>query len=418
MDAVYGSADHLWLLLARLADFAYRDRKRKLKAVKISGAEWRPSPELGKFMARFARGGPGSHGGHPQAPRHRNSFDNSDSNNRPHGPGGEKTRPPPANPKSSQHGIPSPQVNGRPMYGMVPPLGPIRLGTAFANSAEHNDKSSNEDAEDDQGMTYKDAEREWENIRTAFETYAEALGRDYLPLPPDTTTPISTPFGPALQYRTHTIAVVWGFYYAARIMLYRFHPSMPPAMMVAAGVATPATDEYAQMIGRIAGGIYYPQRYNFRAGRLNPNLGSALVELTVPTYFAAVQYTDFKQRTWVVTQMHEVARLTGWESANVMIRGCESAWIVAAKQGRGPPYERIYNHDQVRTSLYFYDNLANLLQGTPFDTLNNRDRDNPQQEDNSERRFVAISKSSRNHWAMGILSLEDDILNLDIEDRR
>lgn len=426
LDAVYGSADHLWLLLARLADFAYRDRRRKLKAVKASGVEWRPGPELGKFMARFARGGPSSRGGRPQSPQHHPSFDQSDSNERSHGPnvpnyrfpGGEQTRPAAADRKPSQQGIPSPQVDGRPMYGMVPPLGPIRLGTGFANSAEHNDKTIGEDAEDDQEMTYKDAEREWEDILIAFDTYAEALGRDYLPLPPDSITPISTPFGPALQYRTHTIAVIWGFYYAARIMLYRFHPSMPPAMMVAAGVATPATDEYAQVIGKIAGGIYYPQRYNFRAGRLNPNLGSALVELTVPIYFASVQYTDFKQRAWIVTQMHEVARLTGWESANVMIRGCESAWIVAAKQGRGPPYERIYNNDQVRASLYFYNGQTNIFQATPFDTLSNRDRKNSQQEDNSERRFVAISKSSRNHWAMGILSLEDDIMNLEIDDRR
>jgi hypothetical protein len=47
-----------------------------------------------------------------------------------------------------------------------------------------------------------------------------------------------------------------------------------------------------------------------------------------------------------------------------------------------------------------------------------RDEDGAQQEGNSERRFVAISNASRKHWAMGILSLEDDVLNLDIEDRR
>lgn len=355
LDAVYGSADHLWLLLARLADFAYRDRRRKLKAARSSGVEWRPSPELGKFMARFARGK------QPQEQRHRTSFDplGNKNSNGPHvqrhpRPGGEQTRPPPGNSDTSQHGIPSPQVDGRPMYGMIPPLGPIRLGTGFANSADHNDKMIDEDEEDDQGVTYKDAEREWESILTAFDTYTDALGRDYLPLPPDSTTPISTPFGPALQYRTNTIAAIWGYYYAARIMLYRFHPSMPPAMMVAAGVATPVTDEYAQIIGRIAGGIYYPQRYNFQAGRLNPNLGSSLVELTVPIYFSSVQYTDPAQRAWIVTQMREVSRLTGWESANVMIRGCESAWIVAAKQGRGPPYERIYHHDdQVRTDCFY-----------------------------------------------------------------
>ena len=251
------------------------------------------------------------------------------------------------------------------MYGMIPPLGPIRLGTAFANSADRNDKDIDED-EDGQDATYKDAEHEWENILSAFDTFAGALGRDYLPLPEDSITPISTPFGPALQYRTSTIAVIWGYYYAGRIMLQRFHPSMPPAMMVASGVAKPVTDEYAQTIGKIAGGVYYPQRYNFRAGRLNPNLGSSLVELTVPIYFSAVQYTDAVQRAWVVTQVLEVARLTGWESANVMVRGCESAWVVAAKQGRGPPYERIYyREDQVRiNTISTLDNETNFFYRT------------------------------------------------------
>ncbi|RMJ28019.1 C6 finger domain protein [Aspergillus sp. HF37] len=272
----------------------------------------------------------------------------------------------------------------------------------FANSADRTTKADEGD-EDEQDMTYRDAEREWEDVLAAFDTFAYGLGRDFLPLPPDTTPPISTPFGQALQYRTDTIAAIWGFYYAGRTILHRFHPSMPPAMMVAAGVAAPTTAEYGQVIGRIAGGIYYPQRYNFQAGSLNPNMGSCLVELTVPIYFSAVQYTDTTQRRWIVTQMHEVSRLTGWESANIMVRGCESAWIVAAKQGRGPPYERLYQYGD---------------QNTPFNASQKREEDGAQQEGNSERRFVAISNASRKHWAMGILSLEDDVLNLDIEDRR
>ena len=345
-------------MLARLADFGYRDRRRKLKSIRVFGVEWRPGPELAKFMARFSTNGANNHGG-TQDQQHRTPG-RPDFHQSVHGaqdkPFPGQPRPSQANPKSdmpeSRNGIPNPQVGGRPMYGMIPPLGPIRLGTAFANSADSNQKIVDEDEEDDQDITYKDAEQEWENILAAFDTFADALGRDYLPLPEDSITPISTPFGPALQYRKSTVAVIWGYYYAARILLHRFHPSMPPAMMVAAGVASPVTNGYAQIIGRIAGGIYYPQRYNFQAGRLNPNMGSSLVELTVPVYIAAVQYTDSVQRAWIVTQMLEVSRLTGWESANVMVRGCESAWVVTAKQGRGPPYERIYYYDdQVRIDM-------------------------------------------------------------------
>jgi hypothetical protein len=304
-------------------------------------------------MARFSGGGQGFGSQPPSDERPEpksgdgSGVQQAPPGRKPSGPTGGNTNP---GGPGSQRGGPGPQAAGRPMYGMIPPLGPVPVSSVFANSADRTTKADEGDV-DEQDMTYRDAEREWEDILAAFDTFAYGLGRDFLPLPPDTTPPISTPFGQALQYRTDTIAAIWGFYYSGRIMLYRLHPSMPPAMMVAAGVAVPTTAEYGQIIGRIAGGIYYPQRYNFQAGSLNPNMGSCLVELTVPIYFSAVQYTDTTQRRWIVTQMHEVSRLTGWESANVMVRGCESAWIVAAKQGRGPPYERLYQYgDQVSVS--------------------------------------------------------------------
>lgn len=348
-------------MLTRLADFGYRDRKRKLKAAKFSG-EWSPGPELSQFIARFAGGAQGAGGGNghkaPSTPCDRPGGDGSSSGSGVQlirHPGRQNTSPTQENIKPNasrpQPSAASPQVAGRPMYGMIPPLGPIPLPSAFANGADHDAKFIYEDDENDQDVSYKAAESEWENILAAFDNFAHALGRDFLPLPPGSTPPISTPFGPALQYRTNTIAVVWGFYYAGLILLHRIHPSMPPAMMVAAGVATPTTVELGQTVGRIAGGVYYPQRYNFQAGRLNPSIGSCLVELTVPIYISAVQYTDPKQRKWIVTQMREVTHLTGWESAVVMGRGCESAWIVAAKQSRGPPHERILDDNQVGLSM-------------------------------------------------------------------
>lgn len=193
-----------------------------------------------------------------------------------------------------------------------------------------------------------EAEREWEDILVAAETFALALGRDFQPLPVDVAPQIATPFGAALQYRTHTIAVIWGYYYAVRILLDRIHPSMPPAIMMAAGVAAPTTAEYSQAVGKIMSGVYYPQRYNLEAGSLSPNLGSALTEMTVPVFFAAVQYTDTTQRGWTISKLRDISRLTGFKSAEAIAGGCEKAWIGAASQGRGPPYQRSFETERER----------------------------------------------------------------------
>lgn len=328
IDAIYGSADHLWLVLARVSEFGYRDRKRKLKALRDSGTDWRPGPALFKYMSRFG----------------------ADANTT---PGPPHSRVPAGGPPQgssrgglSDHGPsrPSPP-DGPPMYGLIPPKGPVHLPSGFVDGKLDHRESPEEEQSD---ITYDDAVLEWEAIMKALNTFAQALGRDFRPLPPDVTTSISTPFGPALQYRTHTIAVIWGFYYAACILLHRLHPCMPPAMMASAGVAASTTAEYAQIVGRITAGIYYPQRYNLQAGSLSPTLGSSLTEMTVPMFFAAVQYVDPAQRGWTIAKLRDVSRLTGWKTSDAIAAGCEKAWIVAAKHGRGPPYERSFESDRDR----------------------------------------------------------------------
>ncbi|RHZ64025.1 hypothetical protein CDV55_100827 [Aspergillus turcosus] len=377
LDAVYGSADHLWLLLARLTDFGYRDRKRKLHAAKTTGQDWRPGPGLHRFMSRFAKGGA----------------------NIPRGPPPEsiQNRGPGPNRQSPVAGPNAGSGNSPPMYGMVPPTGPTRLPSAFASTA-HRSPSPGQD-EEGEVMSYDDAESEWEDILAAFDTFASALGPDFLPLPADTIPPISTPFGPALQYRMHTVAVVWGFYYAGRILLHRLHPSMPPAMMVAAGVAAPTTADYAQVIGKIAAGIYFPQWFNVEAGKLSPTLGACLIEMTVPIFLAAVQFVDAAQRGWTISKLREVSRLTGWKSSEAIAIGCENAWTVAAKQGRGPPYQRTQENLRPRPDADPSPEGA-VYEGHHASV-------------NKERRFVTISKSMNVHWAMGLLSLEDDVLETD-----
>ncbi|KAJ5780286.1 hypothetical protein N7457_005446 [Penicillium paradoxum] len=391
LDAIYGSADHLWLLLARVTDFGFRDRKRKLRTLKAGGIDWKPGPELFQFMGRFAGGPPGQRPGPP------GSFAPGPPPGPPSGmpsmqPRGEPRRPSMAEPAAMSPPSTGPTVtDSPPMYGMIPAQPPVRLPSGFQDRPR--EPRSSPDLDDPaQDMSYKEAEQEWEEILAAMDTFSHALGRDFQPLPADVAPPISTPFGPALQYRTHTIAVIWGFYYAMRLLFNRIHPSMPPAIMMAAGVAAPTTAGYAQTVGKILSGIYYPQRFNLEAGSLSPNLGSSMTDMTVPYFFAAVQYTDPTQRTWTISKLRDISRLTGWKSADAIAGGCEKAWIVAATQGRGPPYQRSFETDRTREVERQHESEAVL-------------------EEVDDRRFVRVNPD-RAHWAMGIL--EENIANLEV----
>ncbi|KAE8377644.1 hypothetical protein BDV26DRAFT_206714 [Aspergillus bertholletiae] len=410
LDAIYGSADHLWLLLARVTTFGLRDRKRKLAAMAAMGSNWRPGPELSKFMGRFAKGPPGARA-RPASKSPSNTspaFSGVPAGAQAHGANGDGSSPwcgggseksvsgKSPEPHQSHNNSPGPQPGAPPMYGMVPASGPKRVPLAFVETTTQSCPVGQDD-DNSETLSYSEAEQEWESILAAFETFAHALGPYFRPLPSDSAPPISTVFGPALQYRTHTIAVIWGYYYIGRILLHRMHPSMPPAMMVAAGVAAPTTIEFSQIIGKIAAGIYYPQLFNLEAGSLSPTLGSCLIEITVPIFFAAVQFTDPLQREWTVTKLRTVSRLTGWKASDAIVHGCESAWRAAAKQGRGPPY---HPPDEAVAHQH-----PAWMSGTER-----------QDNENSERRFVKV-KPPYARYATGVLGLEDDMVNLGIDER-
>ncbi|GAD93882.1 C6 finger domain protein, putative [Paecilomyces variotii No. 5] len=391
LDAVYGSMDHLMLLLGRLADFAYRDRKRKVRSLAATGGEWMPTPEFFKFMARFG----------PRSRQPNGGANGTTTGDPPHdfarGPPG--VRPP--QPSNQQNRL----REDPPMYGMVPPTGPVRLPSAFAPTGRGTGVVSDDSEDSDTAETpYHDAESEWEDIAAALDLFVGSLGPEYMPLSPDIAAPIATPFGPALQYRTHTIAVLWAYYYLGRILLNRLHPCMPPATMVAAGVAASTTVEAAQTVGKIIAGIYHPQQYNFEAGSLNPTLGGALTEITVPIFFAGVQYIDAAQRGWTVSKLTEISRLTGWQTSFSIAVGCESAWVAAAKKGRGPPYEFTTKKELNKPENDVHDRSPNIAR-----------KQNP--DDNIELRFTTPSTKERLHFAQGLLGLEEDILTLEIEDR-
>lgn len=326
-DAVYGSFDHLVLLKARMVDFGYRDRKRKIKSLESTGGEWRPHQGFFKFMGRFAGKTPA--GGPPSKPRPAASSEEKSSSSHESGN--------PNQPSSTGTGPSSRGGPGQPpMYGMAPTSGPGVAPAAFTSAAESTPYSKI--PEEEPNLTLAEAEKEWEEILAAYDFYKSKLGEAFAPLPAGSAPPISTPFGPALQYRSYLIAVLWAFYYTGRLMHFRLHPCMPPATMKSAVTAAGITAQYAQLIGKIVAGIYYPQLYKLDAGSLNPTLGAALIQITVPIFFAGVQYTDAAQRGWTVATLRNISRLTGWHSADTIATGCESAWYFTAKAGHGPPY--------------------------------------------------------------------------------
>ena len=235
---------------------------------------------------------------------------------------------------------------------------------------------------------------EWLSISHALDIFEESLGPSFAALSPEHMTPLSTPFGPALYYRTYGIACIWSLYYTGRIYSARVHPSMPPAAMVAAGMAAPRTAAWANLIGRITAGI---QPISTTVP-LNPAHGAALMDACMGTFHAGVQYQDAAQRGWTIKQLRDIARLTGWQTSALIASGCERAWQKAYENGRGPKYERTMNAE------------------AKDDRVAGRSRESAQgpPKDNNDRRFIKVNPGTRVYWAMGILSAEEDMASLSI----
>lgn len=290
------------------------------------------------------------------------------------------------------------------MHGMIPPPPrPARMPDAFApngrappadSSPTEGSRSTPDDVAELEAQTTA-AEAEWQAIKTAAEVFEASLPAEFRPLRPEHALPITTPFGPALQYRTLTIACIWIFYLTGRILLERTHPSMPPAAMMAAGVATAKTDEFANLIGRVCAGIY-PQDRTLTS--MNPTLGAALIESTMGLFFAGVQFMDPAQRGWTITKLRDIARLTGWQSSAAIAAGCEIAWEQAGLAGRGPPYQRTM--DPMAKDERVAGRKPEGSVAVPNDP--------------NDRRFIVGNLGTRVHWALGILSVEEDVRKLDL----
>ncbi|KAA8905070.1 hypothetical protein FN846DRAFT_779144 [Sphaerosporella brunnea] len=314
LGTTYGSSDHYFLLLGRLCDFQVRDLKRKRAVFKANGGQWIPPPEMGG-PPRGRRGPPPGMPPHGMPPRS------------PYGP-----PPPQRGNMESMH------------FGMIPlPSGVPHLPRAFQENLPPHERTTNHGIPEplaeteDLDAAYDEAMVEWNEIAKALAVLQESLGAEYQPLGIDyMTTASSTPFGPAIYYRTYSIATLQMLYNMAMLVLHRCHPSMPPMAMMATGIQARKTHTYAVDIARIVAGLVPTDS----STQINPALGASLVEATMPMFFAAVQYDQNDQREWIVKKLREINRLTGWATASRILLGCQRAWEKAADLRVGPPYTR------------------------------------------------------------------------------
>lgn len=185
----------------------------------------------------------------------------------------------------------------------------------------------------------------------------------------------------------------------AYIIALRSHPHMPPAAMMAAGIQAQQTAEFAQTIGQIAGGIAPPTF----GQELNPGLGAALCEVSMPLFFAGVQYQDAAQRHWLVSNIRNIEARTGWASVGMIAQGCETSWVKAFEAGRGAPWERTKEEWHVDRRSATKDNR--IARDTPSAA---GDGGPLEEADLTDRRWASKNPATRVHWALGLLSAEED----------
>lgn len=376
VDAVYGSFDHLMLLLGRIADFSSRDRARKLKQVELNGGFWRPAP--GMDIPRP-----------PSAQQPHQSTPSSGTSNFPGsfvGAGGAPLNMPPPMPE---------------FYGMAPPpRTSVQMPSPYAahqrqqSTVPQSSHIADSFAGDLQAATASAIE-EHKRIMHALQVFKCSLGPSFEPLTSDFQHPMETSFGPAIFYRSYDIGCLWAIYNMSVIIALRAHPHMPPAAHMAAGVAAKQTASYANDIGRIVAGIVPgpPEQ------QLNPSVGAALGESCMPSFFAAVQYQDPRQRHETVVRLFSIAKRTGWGSAELIANGCETSWVKAAAAGRGPPYERIVRaHGTSSEDPRLNGSWENLDPNAQ-----------PDEKDDTDRRLVRTKANARLNWAIGVMGVEEDV---------
>lgn len=392
---VHATVDHLLLVLGRLADFGGKDRLRKQRQIAASGGQWKPPPGFLQSRGSGSASGP--------EPAQTNTGDAA-------APSANEGRA--RVPKISK---PAPSSRkGQPMnfYGMMPPpaIPPSMLSSFHVNDAElrkHSREQKNPPQKQPDGDLAIETERacaEHKAIGDAFQAWRSAIGNEFDPLPDDSADP-DCPFDAALRYADPLVACMWSLYHLGRILLRRYHPHSPPAMMVSAVVNAPATQADAEIIGKINAGLLKNQVQLAKAGSINPTLVAALQEMTFPLMFAGVQYQNTQQRMWTIDNLLDFAHAGGWKSACAVASALETAWVAQYEMGKGPPYERTMGQRD-RSSAWKRERRPRAASRNLYES--------PESEHESrfvshDRGLITTYGDARTYWAMGVLSSTNDM---------
>lgn len=424
-EAHYATFDHLVLVLSRLADFGGKDRHRKQRSVESQGGQWRPPPWLFAHQPPSAASRTPSSAAkdtsglrrptqHPQSDSPPTSGDSDFQHQRtPSANEGRTRRSKPATPNVSHQEQP-------PMFGMMPPPPlPPKMNASFhamdrslrgTGTTPSTDQSGSRPTQASLEDETKSARAEHTAITKAFDLFHASLGPELQHVPLDCAQP-SSPFGAHLRYASPELACTWALYYAGRILLHRLHPDMPPAAMIAAGVTAHLTKIHAQSIGQICAGLIASIPAGGVGEPLSPRYAGALMELTFPVLFAGIQYTDMSQRGWIISKLHDIAQMTGWSTTAAVAAACEISWERMGQAGKGPPYNRSLdrNNKDVRVNGHLR-RLAPQLASA----LSDVESEHESQFVNHDRSLISKSGPSRVHWAMGLLSVEEDVKKMNI----
>jgi hypothetical protein len=111
------------------------------------------------------------------------------------------------------------------------------------------------------------------------------------------------------------------------------------------------------------------------------------------------QYKDSAQRKWTISKLQDIVRLTGWQTARAVAGACERSWVRTAEAERGPPYTRIEVEQMVRDIWSNPRKIDRTIYGP----------------ENEEKR-LAIERPARVHYALGILDIQQDFEDLNLND--
>jgi len=134
---------------------------------------------------------------------------------------------------------------------------------------------------------------------------------------------------------------------------------------------------------------------------VNIGVGAGLMECSMGLFVAGVQLQDPSQRRWVIQRLLDIERLTGWQTASQVAKGCELSWIKAAEMGRGPPYSRSTFNEAAPVGKIWQS------AGKRIDAM---------MAETAEESDLPVPQTGRVRHAMGLLGLEDDLNDLDLDE--